>query len=235
MATSFASADSLPRSGAPARVLLAREIGAFAYTRWMTTFGGVVPIDRAGDGRTVVVVPGFMASDTSTIRLRRSLQAAGYRVHGWGLGRNMGVTADLLDRFHTHMEELDDEGPLTLVGWSLGGLIAREYAKYAPDRVDKVITLGSPFSGSPRANNVWRAYERIAGHPVEQPPMPVTLGEKPTAHTVACWSARDGVIAPMAARGLPGERDRALELDCAHMAFVTSPQAIRAVGRLIAS
>lgn len=222
------------RDIAPAKMLLARELRSFAYMRWMAAFGGAVPLDVAGKGRRVVVFPGFMASDETTARLRRSLSAAGFAVHGWGLGRNRGVTADLLDRIDARIAPVAGDGPVTLVGWSLGGLVAREYAKYAPERIARVITLGSPFSGNLRANNAWRAYEWVAGHPVDRPPLAVTLTQKPAAPTIACWSARDGVVSPASARGIAGERDQALEFDCTHMAFVADPGAIRSVARLIA-
>ncbi|QUT06184.1 alpha/beta fold hydrolase [Sphingobium phenoxybenzoativorans] len=235
MATILAPHDSaaVPAALAPSARMLAREVRAFAYMRCMSAFGRAVPLSESGEGRTVVVIPGFLASDSTTARLRKSLEKAGFAVHGWGLGRNRGVTADILERLDARMAALGVEGPVTLVGWSLGGLIAREYAKYAPERVEKVITLGSPFSGSLRANNAWRVYERIAGHPVDRPPVAVTLPEKPVAHTIACWSARDGVVSPASARGRSGERDRAHELDCTHMAFVAHPRAIRTVAKLI--
>jgi len=235
MATAFAPFDSvaIPAVRAPSARMLAREVRAFAYMRCMSAFGRAVPLVESGEGRTVIVIPGFLASDTTTARLRKSLEKAGFAVHGWGLGRNRGVTADILERLDARIESLAINGPVTLVGWSLGGLIAREYAKHAPDRVEKVITLGSPFSGSPRANNAWRAYEYVAGHSVDSPPVAVTLSEKPAAHTIACWSARDGVIAPASARGRSHERDRAQEIDCTHMAFIVHPRAIRAVAKLI--
>jgi pimeloyl-ACP methyl ester carboxylesterase len=99
---------------------------------------------------------------------------------------------------------------VVLLGWSLGGLYARELAKRQPDKVAKVITMGSPFSGSPRANNVWRVYQLITGHRVDQPPIEVDLATKPPVETVALWSPNDGMIAPRCAAGLPGERDRAI-------------------------
>src|SRR3546814_18026927 len=81
-----------------------------------------------------------------------------------------------------------DPQPVTLIGWSLGGLIAREYTKYAPDRVAKVITLGSPFSGDLRANHAWRIYELVARHRIDSPPLPVKLTEKPPVPTYAIRS-----------------------------------------------
>ncbi len=181
-----------------------------------------------------MILPGFMASDQTTSRLRRSLQEAGFEAHGWGLGRNKGIKADIFERLDERVEALQCDQPLTLVGWSLGGLIAREYAKFAPHRVAKVVTLGSPFSGDPRSNNAWRIYEFVAGYKVDAPPINVTLSEKPPVPTCALWSANDGVVAPHSARGQAHESDRQIELDCTHMAFVARPDAIRAIAKAIA-
>lgn len=223
------AADALP----PRRALLAREVMAFAHMRWTAAFGGAIPVAAQGDGRPVMILPGLLASDTSTARLRKTLSAAGYRVSGWGLGRNMGIASDTFERVDAEIAAFARATPVTLIGWSLGGLIAREYAKLHPDRVARVITLGSPFSGHPRANNAWRVYEAVAGYSVEQPPISVALGEKPDVPTVACWSARDGVVAPASARGMKGERDRALEFDCSHMGFIAHPAPIRALCALL--
>lgn len=218
---------------APALPLLAREALSFAYMRTSAAFASTVALDVAGDGRTVMVLPGFMASDQSTSRLRRSLNMAGFSAHGWGLGRNKGISADIFDRLDAQVDALSVADPLTLVGWSLGGLIAREYAKHAPHKVAKVVTLGSPFSGDLRANNAWRVYEFVAGHKIDAPPIEVMLGEKPPVPSYAFWSARDGVVAPGSARGKRHESDHRIELDCSHMAFVARPDAIRAIARVL--
>lgn len=218
---------------APAFPLLAREALSFAYTRTSAAFASTVPLGVVGNGRAVMVLPGFMASDQTTSRLRRSLQDAGFEAHGWGLGRNKGIKSDIFERLDERVATLECGGPLTLVGWSLGGLIAREYAKYAPHRVARVVTLGSPFSGDPRSNNAWRLYEFVAGHKVDAPPIEVTLSEKPPVSTCAFWSSNDGVVAPHSARGQRHESDRQIELDCTHMAFVARPDAIRAIAKAI--
>lgn len=220
--------------GAPPLALLARESLAFAHMRATAAFGSIVPLDVRGSGQQVMVVPGFMASDRTTARLRRSLAAAGFETFGWGLGRNKGVQADIFERLDARLDALGIEGRITLVGWSLGGLVAREYAKHAPERVAKVVTLGSPFSGDPRANNAWRVYEFVAGHKVDAPPIDTVLSEKPPVETHAFWSRRDGVVAGECARGLPHESDIQVELDCTHMAFVARPEAIRAIAATLA-
>lgn len=218
---------------APALPLLAREALSFAYMRTSAAFASTVPLDVVGNGRPVMVIPGFMASDQTTSRLRRSLQAAGFEAHGWGLGRNKGIRSDIFEKLGRRVEELDIDGPLTLVGWSLGGLIAREYSKVARHDVAKVVTLGSPFSGDPRANNAWRLYEFVAGYKVDNPPLDVTLSEKPPVPTCAIWSQNDGVVAPGSARGQSHESDHQVELDCTHMAFVARPDAIRAIAKVL--
>jgi len=184
-----------------------------------------------GAGHKVIILPGFMVAETRMELFRQTLNRAGYRAFGWGLGRNLGVTADMIERLDARLDEIDGEadGPVTLVGWSLGGLIAREYAKHAPHRVSRVITMGSPFSGNPRANNAWRLYEWVTKHPVDAPPIDAHLAQKPPVPTYALWSRRDGIVAPASARGLPGEADYCVEVDCSHLAFACAPEAMTAV------
>lgn len=100
-----------------------------------------------GDGHTVLVMPGFGASDVSTRPLRRFLKSLGYDVHGWGLGRNQGPTTRMLDGVGRRFLDLHGrrgEG-VSLVGWSMGGIFARRLARLNPESVRQVITLGSPF------------------------------------------------------------------------------------------
>ena len=181
-------------------------------------------------GQPVLVIPGFLCSDQTTFSLRRELAQSGFRVHGWKQGWNLGARPDTLDRLDSRIEGLDHSLPIVVVGWSLGGLFGREYARYHPHQVKAVITLGSPFSGDPRQNNVWKLYERVAKHPVDDPPLPRITDKPPVPH-LAIWSRRDGLIAPRAARGLDHERDKEVELDCHHMAFGISPRAAKIVVR----
>lgn len=173
-----------------------------------------------------MVVPGFLATDRTTLGLQRAFGAAGWRVTGWGLGLNRGVTERTLERLAVRIERHGRGRPVILVGWSLGGIYAREVAKHRPDLVASVVTLGSPFSGDRRANNnVWRLYELVAGHPVNEPPIDTDPAVKPPVPTLALWSRRDGIVAPAGARGRPGERDVQRELDCTHMGFAVSAKA----------
>ena len=177
------------------------------------------------DGMPLLVVPGFLATDRTTLGLQRAFGAAGYRTAGTRMGVNTGARQDTLERLAQRIEGHGRGRRITLVGWSLGGIFAREVAKICPDLVEKVVTLGSPFSGDPRANNVWRLYELVAGHKVDNPPIRTDTSQKPPVPTLAIWSRGDGIVAPAAARGKAGERDAELEMDCSHMGFATSGRA----------
>ena len=141
----------------------------------------------------------------------------------------VGARSDLLDRLEYRLNRAGRHGPVSLVGWSLGGLYARELAKRRPDQVARVITLGSPFSGDVRANNAWWLYEMLNDHKVDAPPIEARLAEKPPVPTIAFWSRADGIVAPACARGEPHECDRSIELDCTHMGFMTAACAMQAV------
>ncbi len=100
-----------------------------------------------GDGHPVLVLPGWLASDFSTRALRWFLRDRGYHVHGWRLGRNMGATPEIVSGLGRRFVALRERHgrKLTLIGWSLGGIYARELARRFPDDVRQVITLASPF------------------------------------------------------------------------------------------
>ena len=186
------------------------------------------------DGPPALAIPGFLANDRTTMQLRRTLAGAGWRVHGWGLGWNMGVKADVLHRLESCIDAMGAKQKVLVVGWSLGGLYARELARHCPDKVRAVVTLGSPFSGDLHQNNVWQLYEWVAGHRVDDTPIP-RITDKPPVPTLAIWSRKDGIVAPRAARGLAGERDEAVEIPGAHMAFGVSTSMTREVVREIDS
>lgn len=216
-----------PDRNAPRWGMLARELGTVINPRRLVLADELAPRANVGRGRPVLVVPGFLANDLSTRPLRAGLSRAGFRAHGWKRGRNLGLKDDILDAIDDRVRQIGRGEPVALVGWSLGGLIAREFAKVAPDRIAKVVTLGSPIRGDLRRNNnVWRVYEWVAGHPVDAPPIECALEEKPPVETIAIWSRKDGIVAGHAARGCS---DRAVEIGCGHIEMVFAPEAIRAV------
>lgn len=195
--------------------------------------GGKLEIAPARHPQTVMLLPGFGAHPIRMRWMARQLEQAGHSARRWGPGFNFGATADRFAQVEHRLLDIVARagGPIALVGWSLGGVMARELAKRHPDKVARVITLGSPFSGSPRANNGWRAYQAVAGHRVDEPQIDTVVAEKPPVETIAIWSPRDGVVHPRSARGKPGERDRAIAVRCSHMGMVTTNEALAAVLR----
>lgn len=157
---------------------------------------------RHGDGHPVLVLPGFMAGDESTLVLRRYLKAMGYRSLQWTLGRNTGCPEIMQYRLVELLLELSDrfDTRLSLVGQSLGGVFARELARLYPERVRQVITLGSPIAlrnSSTTLPIVRRLFEQSAGMTAEEmrdlladmapdisPPVPLT----------AIYSKGDGIV-----------------------------------------
>ena len=197
--------------------------------------GHKAEIEPTADPRAVMLIPGFGSHPWRMTAMRKGLEAAGHSVADWGLGWNLGASEDRFEavcRAVTSMSEAEGR-PLVLVGWSLGGVFAREIAKRLPERVEKVITLGSPFSGDMHGNNAWRIYHWIAGHAVDEPPVPMDFADKPPVPTIALWSARDGIVHRRCASGRPGERDVSIPVRCTHMGFAWHPEAIAAVADAI--
>lgn len=187
----------------------------------------------AASPRVVMLLPGLFTHPARMGFMRRQLEAAGHRVHYWGMGINLGPTTENMINLRQRVRALHSRHgeEVVLVGWSLGGLFARELAKLEAEKVAAVLTMGSPFSGDPRANNAWRAYQFVAGHRVEDVPVVCEVAVKPPVPTIALWSPRDGIIAPRSAAGRPGERDRAVALRCTHLGFAHSAEAVSAVLR----
>jgi len=150
-----------------------------------------------GDGHRVLVFPGLGASDVTTLPLRTLLSDRGYRPSPWNQGLNLGPREGVLDACRKHVRELfaADGEPISLVGWSLGGVYARELAKEMPHFVRCVVTLGSPFSGPPRATNAYWLFQRVSGHPEPDDEMLARIAEPPPLPTTSIYSRSDGIVA----------------------------------------
>ena len=149
-----------------------------------------------GDGHPVMVLPGLAAGDASTALMRHFLRSRGYAATGWGQGINRGLREGVLDRAHERLAELwiEHGRSVSLIGWSLGGLYARELAKRSPELVRVCITLGSPFTGHPRATNAWRLYELASGHRIDSHDFHGPLRAAPPVPATSIWSPTDGVV-----------------------------------------
>jgi len=151
-----------------------------------------------GAGDPVVVVPGFSAGDASTAPLRLFLGLLGHDVRGWGLGTNGGDVPALLPRVIAETERcaVSTGARVRLVGWSLGGYLAREVARERPDLVERVVTLGSPIVGGPKYTAASRAYQ-LRGIDLDAIEAEIAARENTPLQTpvTAIYSKSDGVVA----------------------------------------
>jgi pimeloyl-ACP methyl ester carboxylesterase len=197
-------------------------------------------LDRAprGDGHPVLVLPGFSADDDSTGVLRRFLRRLGYDVHPWLLGRNLGFPGFLRDRLLRRVLELHarrDE-KLTLIGWSLGGIYARELAKLIPRQIRRVITLGSPFADAGRATNVSRLFELLSGRtlPARQDAFFAQLRDPPPVPSTAIYSRSDGVAHWSACREPDAPNTDNIEVIGSHCGLGVNPFVLYAIADRLA-
>lgn len=194
-----------------------------------------------GDGHPVLVLPGFVASDASTAVLRRYLTQLGYDAHAWELGRNLGPKAigkegeKLVQRLRA-VHGLTGE-KVSLVGWSLGGVMARLLARRAPDAVRQVITLGSPFAGSPKASNVWRAYEVLTGQKIDDAHTKSQLAEvaaPPPVPATAIYSREDGIVAWQNCLEPAGPESENIQVHGSHCGLGVNPSVLYAIADRLA-
>lgn len=201
----------------------------------------VLPLQRllpVGDGHPVLVLPGLLAGDGSTWILRRIMRRLGYRAHGWRLGRNVGPTANAVTGMADRLEKLHTryDAPVSLIGWSLGGVFARTLARRHPSAVRQVITLGSPFAmtdaSESRATPSFKRYQHlhVVAHelplPMESDPLPVPA--------TAVYSRCDGIVAWRACMNPPSERAENIEVRSSHIGYGHHPAVVWAIADRLA-
>jgi pimeloyl-ACP methyl ester carboxylesterase len=189
-----------------------------------------------GDGHPVLVFPGLIASDMSTGLLRRYLKGQNYAAKSWKLGRNLGPRPGVLEGCERHVEALHARYgcKVSLIGWSLGGIYARETAKALADKVRCVITLGTPFAGSPRATNAWRVYEAASGERVDDRRDWEELKKAPPVPTTSIYSRTDGIVAWQCSFQEPGATAENIEVDASHVGLGVHPAVLYAIADRLA-
>ncbi len=209
-----------------------QELGAFV---------GALPLlslAPRGDGHPVLVLPGLIASDVSTQPLRAFLRSKGYQVSGWQQGRNLGLRDGVQDEMVALLVRMNDTTgrKVSLIGWSLGGLYARQLAKMMPERVRSVITLGSPFAGSPRSTNAWRVYEMASGRSAdeEDPRFGGSLSVAPPVPTTAIFSRTDGICAWQGCVEKTSAQSESIEVESSHCGMGHHPAVVYAVAERLA-
>lgn len=177
-----------------------------------------------GDGHGVLVLPGVLTGDESTIVLRRYLEELGYAAHPWKQGHNWGPSRELHEKLRTRLRELHERygRRISIVGWSLGGIFARELAREFPSAVRQVITLGSPF-GSDIAMDETAGPEATARRRLP-PPVPCT----------SIYSKSDGIVPWEACRELPSSETENIEISATHMGMGFNPLVLWAIADRLA-
>lgn len=187
----------------PSKILLFLEAfrSALEYAQSIFLSIPLHYISPKGDGHPVVIIPGLGTADGSTYYIRNFLANLGYNVYPWGFGRNLGprqgldkLMSDVEKRIRDISEE-NGGAKVSIIGWSLGGIYAREIAKTAPDVVRQVITLGTPFKGDPKSTNATRLYELLSKDKSHTDPNIIErISKKPDLPFTSIYSRTDGVV-----------------------------------------
>jgi esterase/lipase len=186
-----------------------------------------------GNGQAVMVVPGFSTSDATIAPLLKLLHELGFAAYGWGQGRNLGMRRGIKDGLARQLAELENRhGPVTLVGWSLGGVFVREMARHQARAVRRIITLGSPINGHPDAHNMVLMF-RLANHGKKQKTDIDGFRRRMTPPPVPCtavYTRTDGIVAWQACLEDAAPNVENLEVRGSHFGLPFNP----AVARIIA-
>jgi hypothetical protein len=182
----------------PSKLLWLAEYRALWEAGFALTASPLLLGAPRGDGHPVLVLPGFLVSDLSTTMLRQYLKLLGYDVYGWELGRNFGGIARMRGKLRDRLRTIHATTgkKVSVVGWSLGGVYARDLALAMPDAIRSVVTLGSPFSRSQHASNISDVYEFVSG---EGPWTPGAhefdaIAADLAVPSTSIWSKVDGIV-----------------------------------------
>ncbi len=209
------------------------ELGSFYALRRLL---GRLP---KGDGHPVIVLPGFMAGDRSTRPMRGLLEELGYDAHGWGLGRNVQINNARESAIHdlvARVSDAADGAKVSIIGWSLGGVFAREVTKALPDRVRQVITLGSPISNDRNHSNARRLFELLNG----ETPEPIRDGRyldletAPPVPTTSIFTRSDGVVAWQGSVQKGGHQTENIEVHASHCGLGVNPAVMAVIADRLA-
>jgi pimeloyl-ACP methyl ester carboxylesterase len=191
-----------------------------------------------GDGHPVLALPGFLASDLSMAPMRRYLKELGYDAQAWNMGRNFGGVHSKRKALRELVSRIFESSgrKVSIVGWSLGGVYARDLALQAPDMVRAIITLGSPFADDIRATNATRLYEMLSGEGVDDIPeiREAIAGDMPVPAT-SIYSRTDGIVNWRTSLLRPSATAENIEVHLAsHIGLGVNPAALWAIADRLA-
>jgi pimeloyl-ACP methyl ester carboxylesterase len=226
---------------APSMLSMAAELPRAAWTLGSLAFARpMLMAAPRGDGRPVLLLPGLFMSDASNFVMRRYLDSLGYRAFGWTLGHNFALRTIGPDgaRLEARIAALAETfgAPVTLIGVSLGGVMARFAAQRWTAMVREVITVSAPFAGSPKATNLWRTYQWLTGERVDDPRIAALMAECAAPCPVpatAIWSRSDGFVNGMICHDPDDANCRCIHVDSGHMGVQMKPEVMRVIADVL--
>jgi pimeloyl-ACP methyl ester carboxylesterase len=225
---------------APSTLLRWMEARAVVEAGSLVAASPFLHLVKRGDPHPVLVMPGFGASDRSTVALRWHIQNWGYTVSGWDMGANLGPTPEVIRALRERLLGLyeEQEKTVTLVGWSLGGIYARFLARHFPDIVRQVITLGSPFRMVQGDQSAVSSLAESLEHTWDQ----AVIVDRPPEHlktelqvpSTAIYTRTDGVVRWHTCIDAAGPRRENVEVYGSHVGLGVSPSVLYVVGNRLA-
>jgi pimeloyl-ACP methyl ester carboxylesterase len=221
---------------APSALLLALEGRAFLEWAACVAAWPLLACAARGDGHPVLVLPGLTAGDASTWPLRKYIERCGYAAYPWEQGLNCGPRGGTVRKLLARIRgiERDHGRKVSLVGWSLGGAMARVLAVREPQRVRSVITLGSPLSGNPKTSNAWRIFELVSGVRADDPRLRVLMSRQPPVPSTSILSKTDGIVAWPSSLIPAGARSENIEVSASHFGMGANPMVLWAIADRLA-
>jgi alpha-beta hydrolase superfamily lysophospholipase len=225
----------------PAYGLLAREwrtVGEYVAARRAISEMAQWP---RGDGHPVLVLPGFLAGAASTQFLRQALRRLGYRAYDWRLGTNLGIRPGMIKQLPARLDEIrarNDGRKVSVIGWSAGGIFARELARARPGDVRMVITLGSPIRGNQQATHAWRMWRLLNRKPqarqVVSEAARIAREEPLQVPTTCIYSKSDGIVAWQCCLSRPAAETENIEVRSTHLGYGHNVETLRVIADRLA-
>jgi alpha-beta hydrolase superfamily lysophospholipase len=225
----------------PGYLLLAgewRTVGEFVAARRAASQMSSWP---RGDGHPVLVLPGFLAGAPSTQFLRQMLRRLGYRSYDWRLGTNLGVRPALFERLPARLDDIrarNDGRKVSVIGWSAGGIFARELARAQPEDVRSVITLGSPIRGNQQATHAWRMWRilnrKSQARQVVSEAARIAREEPLQVPTTCIYSKSDGIVAWQCCLSRPAPHTENVEVRSTHLGYGHNLETLRVIADRLA-
>lgn len=236
----MSTAAEIPNASVPSRLATLLEIRA--PLDWSTVLIHAPQLLRAprGDGRPVMLLPGYGANERSMRPLARYLSFLGYTVDDWGQGRNRGNVdhhVREVGKLLASRKSCGEKSPVTLIGWSLGGVIAREVARLHEPLVREIITLGSPIIGGPKYTAIGKRFAASANIDLDAFELKVhernSIGIRQPVTSI--YSKLDGVVGWQASVDVYNEQARNIPVLSSHFGIGVNGKVWRLIAETLAN